>query len=220
MVDMYLVPQWFFGYDVVLELIFALVTLLVCIYAFKVYKLLSQEQLKLFGLSFLFISISYFVQSLLNWLIIEELNDTVPNAIKLANINTLNVMGIYAHIFFFVTGLMVLAYMTFKTSNIKLLVLMTILTYALLWFSSNIFYSFYFVSSVFLAYIVLHYLSNYIRHRQKRTILVLVAFAFLLFGSIHFIFAMDHSLFYALGHMLGLVAYILILINLIIVIRK
>lgn len=220
MVHMYLVPQWFFGYDVLLELLFALVTLLVSIYAFKVYKLSGERQPALFGASFLLISLSYLAQCLLNFMIVSELNKDICNAMKLANIDTLNAMGIYSHMFFFISGLLLLAYMTLKTKSVKTLSLVFILSYALLWFSSDTFYAFYFLSSLLLVYIVVYYLSNYIKHKQKRTLLVLIAFAFLLFGSIHFIFSINHSLFYALGHILGLIAYILILINLIIVIRK
>ncbi|PIN87311.1 hypothetical protein COV19_00305 [Candidatus Woesearchaeota archaeon CG10_big_fil_rev_8_21_14_0_10_44_13] len=217
---MYLIPQWFFGYDVLLELLFAFVTLLVAIYAFKVYKLSGENQPLLFGVSFIFISASYMAQSFLNFMIVSELNRDICNAMKLANIDTLNALGIYFHTFFFISGLLFLVYMTLKTKCAKTFSLMFILAYALLWFASNTFYTFYFLSSVLLTYILIHYLVAFVRKKQKRTLLVLVAFAFLLFGSIHFIFSINHSLFYALGHMLGLVAYILILINLIIVINK
>jgi hypothetical protein len=43
--------------------------------------------------------------------------------------------------------------------------------------------------------------------------LVAAAFLFLLFGRAHFIMSVDHELFYALGHILELVAYIFILWN-------
>lgn len=220
MLGEYLIPQWFFGYNVLLELVFAVVTLLVGIYAFRVYKMSGQGQSRLFAISFIFISISYFIQSLFNFLIVSELNREVCNAIKLSNINTLNALGVYSHIFFFISGLLILTYMTLKTKSIKVFSIIFILSYAMLWLSIDTMYAFYFLSSVLLAYITIYYISSYIKRRRIGNLMVLIAFAFLFFGSVHFILSINHSLFYALGHILGLVAYILILANLVMIIRK
>ena len=65
MANLFLIPKWFFGYGVAFELIFAIITLAVALYSFKVYKLSNQNQPKLFGIAFLFFSISYFIQSIL-----------------------------------------------------------------------------------------------------------------------------------------------------------
>ena len=48
----------------------------------------------------------------------------------------------------------------------------------------------------------------------------MMIFLFLLFGKIHFIFAINHANFYAFGHLLELIAYTLLLADLIIVVRR
>jgi hypothetical protein len=41
-----------------------------------------------------------------------------------------------------------------------------------------------------------------------------------LFGTIHFIFSVNQALYYFIGHAMELIAYIFILINLILVVKK
>ena len=220
MANIYLVPEWFFGYDVMLELAFAVITLIVSIYAFKIWKLSGQRQSKLFGIAFLFISISYFIQSFLNFAIISQLNENICTALKINSVNVLNSIGLYAYMLFFITGLVTLAYIALKVKNVKAYsLLFAVIIFSLL-FNSNNLYLFYFLSSVLLAYVFIHYFVNYLTNKKLNTLLVLIAFAFLLFGSIHFIFSVDHGLYYAMGHFLELIAYMLILVNLVLVVKK
>lgn len=220
MVYLYLVPKWFFGYDVLFELAFALITLFVSFYAFRVYKLSEQNQSKLFGISFLFISISYFVQAFLNFAIISKLNEDIRLVLKINTINTLVGMEIYAHMIFVAAGLITLAYMTLKVKSAKLYSLLLVTILLSLFFSSNKLYMFYLLSSILLIYIFIHYLVNYFNKKKIKTLLVVIAFAFLLFGKIHFMFSVNHEVYYAIGHFLELIAYLLILINLVLVLRK
>ncbi len=225
MANLYIIPASFFGYqsfsyDAILELAFAIITLIVAIYAFKVYKLSQEKQSKLFGIAFLFISASYFIWSIINFGILEKFENSIPNYVNISNINALITIGVYIHILLFITGLVTLAYMTFKIKSPKIYSLLLILTLISLSFSSNVIFLFYLLSSLLLIYIVLHYLINYINHKQARTLLVLIAFIFILFSTIHFIFSVNHALYYIIGHFVELVAYFLILINLILVIKK
>jgi len=218
--NVFLVPSWFFGYDVVLELIFAIITLSVGIYAFKIYNLSGQRQTKLFGGGFLFISASYFVQSILNFAIVSKLNENVCQALKISDVAVLNAVGIYAYIFLFIAGLVTLVYMTFRIKNWKIYSLLLLVSLLAITLIPNTLYFFYLLASVFLFYICTHYFSNYIKNKNPQKLLVLIAFGFLLFSTFHFIFSVNHSLYYAVGHILELIAYILILINLIRVIKK
>ena len=93
-------PSWFFGYDVALEFAFAVISITVAILAFQIYKKTLRKQIRIFGISFLFISISYFMQSVLNYLIITKANEQICAAIKINSIAAFNNAGIMIHIFF------------------------------------------------------------------------------------------------------------------------
>ena len=157
MVNIYLAPRWFFGYDVMLELAFAVITLIVGIYAFKVYKLSGQRQSKLFGIAFLFISVSYFIQSFLNFAIISKLNEKICTALKINSVDVLNSIGLYAYMLFFITGLITLVYMTLRFKSVKTYSLSLIIIILSLLFTSNSLHLFYLLSSILLIYIFIHY---------------------------------------------------------------
>jgi len=220
MANVYLVPRWFFGYDVLFELAFAIMTLIVGMYAYKIYKLSNQGQSKFFGLAFIFISISYFIQSFFNLAIVSKLNEGICRVLKISSINLFNTIGVYVHMVFFMLGLITLTYMTLKVKSRKTYSILCFLIFISLFFSLNKLYLFYILSSFLLIYICVHYLTNYLNNKKAKTLLILIAFLFLLFGSLHFIFSGDHATYYVVGHFLELIAYLLILINLLLVLKK
>lgn len=213
-------PDWFIGYDIFFELAFAFITLFVSWHAFKVYKITSQGRSRLFGIAFAFISLSYFLQSFLNYSILSQINQNICSALKLNNLVLLNEIQSYIHITFFLIGLLILAYMTFRVRSKAAFALMLALTFIPLFITATSQFLYYITSSVLLAFIVFYYITNYIRHRQTNTLLPLAAFVFLLFGSIHYLLSVNHATFYAISHMLELIAYVLILIDLILVVKK
>ena len=219
MADFAIIPRWFFGINIGLELLFAVISLLVSTYSFKDYKLSGQRQPKLFGISFLFISVAYFIQSLLNFALISKLTESVCMMAKMSAIHNLNITGIYAHILFFTAGLITLTYMTLKLKDNRIYILFFMLVFLALFASANKLYLFYLLSSILLIHICYYYFRSYLNTRQVRILIVFIAFVFLLFGRIHFIFALNHGTYYVIGHFLELIAYGLILANLLIVIK-
>ncbi len=219
MMNYAIVPHWFAGYNVILEMIFFAITLLVGTYALRIYKLAGQRQSKLFGISFLFISAAYFIQSILNFAASYSMAEGCSMQ-SMTALHSLSNAGIYAHMILFMTGLVTLAYMTLKIKDIKAYGLFLTAILAALLLSSNKLYFFYALSSILLVYISFYYLRNYLKSRKMSALIVFAAFLFLLFGKIHFIFSVGHGAFYVAGHLLELVAYALILINFISVIRR
>lgn len=219
MMNYAIVPHWFTGYNAILEMIFFAITLLVGAYALRIYKLAGQRQSKLFGISFLLISAAYFVQSILNFAASYSMAEGCSMQ-TMPSMHSLNIAGIYAHMLFFMIGLVTLAYMTLKIRDLKAYFLFAVITTGTLLFSSNKLYFFYVISSILLIYISFFYLKNYLKNRKANALIVFIGFLFLLFAKIHFIFSIDHGTFYVAGHLLEFVAYTLILINLINVIRR
>ncbi len=214
-----IVPHWFSGYNAILEMIFFIITLLVGAYALKIYKLSGQRQSKLFGISFLMISAAYLAQSILNFAARYSMSEGCSTQ-SMTKIHVLGNLGIYAHMILFMAGLVTLAYMTLKIKDFKAYALFLAVILAVLLLSSNELYFFYALSSILLIYISFYYLRNYLRSRKISALIVFAAFLFLLFSSIHFIFSLDHGVFYVAGHLLEFVAYTLILVNLVKIIRK
>jgi hypothetical protein len=215
----YLVPVWFNGYDLVFEMIFALITLMVGLKAFQVYKISGQEQAKFFGVSFILISLCHFFQGFLNFVVLANFNEFTESTANILKAIAINNTATYLHVLFFLLALLILAYMTLNIKSPKTFVLLFIITIISILFVPNQLFIVNILSTVLLFYIFIHYLGHYIEHKRVQTLLVFIAFALLfLVGSLHFIiFPISHDLDYIMDHILTFVAYALILANFIMV---
>jgi hypothetical protein len=215
--NIFITPKWFYGYDVVLEVLFAVITLLVSFYAWRMYKVSGERNLRLFSMAFLFIAISYIFQSILNFLIMEQFDDDLAGMINLNSVYLLNLFGIYIHAVLFLVGLLLLTYVALRIYSLRTFVLISLLVFTSLYFSPYKTFMLFFTSSLLLGFIVYYYLMNYWASRKATALLVLIAMILLFVGYIHFIFATDNPNYYVVGHLLEFVAYILVLINLLII---
>lgn len=220
MVHISFIPDWFLCYGIIFELAFAIITLFVSIYSFRVYKLSEQKKSRTFGLAFLFISISYFIQFFINLAIMSELNEKVLNLVEFRNLITLDNLAIFFHMIFFIFGLVTLIYMILGGKN-RFIYIISLMISALFIFASARNMAFFYVfSSLLLVFILTDYVGNYIKNKNGKTFLIMLAFFFLFIGHLNFIFLVNNQLVYVVGNFLELAAYILILINLIRVIKK
>jgi hypothetical protein len=210
MAYLYLSPDWFLGYDVALELLFALVSLLVGILALRVHKESGQPFVKLFGAGFIFIAASYFLHALFNLIIISEARQNPYLAINFITYAYLKTLGFYAHLFFMTLGLSILAYMTFKTDKQQLFWLLFLLSLAGITLSKNDLYTFYITTTILTFFISLHFTINFVRNKNTKTFLVFLAFLLLFISKLHFVFSIHNNMLYALGHIIELIAYGLI----------
>lgn len=217
--NIFITPQWFFGYDIVLEILFAVITLLVSFYAWKIYKITEERNLRLFSLAFLFVSLSYIVQSVLNFIILKELEEEICGIVNIQSVYLLNLFGIYFHSILFLIGLLLLTYVALKIYSLRTFVLLFILVFTSLYFSPQKTFMLYLLSTTLLGFIVYYYIANYINNRKTTTLLVTIAMITLFAGYLYFIFATDNAFYYVLGHILELLAYLLVLGNMMIILN-
>lgn len=206
-------PQWFYSYDVILEILFAVITAFVSFFAISIYRKSSQKYVLYFGLGFAFISLSYLLQSVINFMILLRLGEREALILKIIAVQTLNNYCLLAHVLFFTLGLIFLLFITFKETRTRLLWLLIISSLSVIFMSANTLYMFYLLASIYLFFITWHHVWNYIRHRKKQQLLVALAFMFLFFGQFHFLISVNHDLFYVAGHVLELIAYIFVVWN-------
>ena len=214
------VPEWFFVYSLAFGLAFAIITLAVSLYSFKIYRLSGQRQSKIFGTAFLLFSLSYLIQFILNLTVFSELNEQIFSLIEFQHLITLNTLSIFAHMILFTLGLVSLVYMVLNVKNKWIYSGLMIASVLLIFFSANKINFFYVISSILLAIVSVYYFQHSIKDKNSKSVLIVVAFFFLLIGHIHFIFLVNNQIEYVLGNFLELAAYILILVNLLRVLKK
>ncbi len=212
--NVFLVPNWFLGYDILFELLFILITFFVSLYAFKVYQLSGEEKPKLFAAAFLFISLGYFVQMIMNSIFFFFLKDLIFTPYQAYRILLIYSVSMYAYTFILLTGLVVLVYMTFGIKRKSVFILLLLMSLMILMVSVQKLFSFYVLSSIISLFVVVYFFKNYGRARTINSLLVFVGFSLILMSYLLFIFSTRIHLYYFLGHFAKLIGYILILINL------
>jgi len=220
MVSLGFCPNWFFQYSIMFEIAFAIITLFVALYSFRVYKLSKEKNTMLFGVAFLFLSISYFVQSALNIGILYELSKNIDILSKVSEVINLGLNALYTHIVFTIIALTILVFITLKTKSLRIFLILLFISILPIYLGKDPLYSFYVISSTYLIFINYHYLKRYIEKRHIHNLIVFIAFMLLFLSDLHFIFSINHQIFYVLGHYFELATYILLLINLIWVLKK
>ncbi len=219
MAQLYLIPQWFFGVDIALEIIFGLITLSVALYSLHIYRLSYQRECKLLALGFASISLAYFVWSFINLFIVSNLADGT-RALTLGSLSFLGSLGVYGHILLLTLGFATLAYMTLDVRGYRSYALFVTLPLLVIIFSAYKALAFYFILSFLVFYLVIHYVLEYSRKRRQTTLLLLVAFILILIGNVSFTFAAIRQVHYVIGHALELAGYLLVLASFIITLSK
>lgn len=213
-------PPWFSGYDIVLEVFFAIIVLAVSYYAFRVSHLTQKRELRLFGYGFLGISLSYMALSAANFLsLFLYYTSRFMGEETLFRATLINSLGIYAYIVLFVLGVYTLAYTTLRLDNNKAYLLFLVILLFSMVLSSNVLFMFHALCTIMLAFISLHYLLYLRNHRQARHFRMLLCFGFLLLARIGFLFSGYLPELYVVAHGLELLAYVLMLFNLLKVVR-
>ena len=215
MVSLGFCPNWFFQYSIFFELAFAIITLFVAFQSFRIYKLTKEKSPMLFGVAFLLLSLSYFIQSTLNFGILHKLSQNVDVLQNISQVINLGLNALYTHMIFTLAALVLLIFITLKTKSPKTFILLLTISLLPIYLGRDPVHTFFVLSSTFEVFIAYHYLRNYLKNRHIPNLLVFIAFLLLLISDIHFIFSLNHNIFYVLGHFLELFAYLFILINLV-----
>lgn len=216
---LYIVPSWFYGYDALLQILFAIVSLMVSVYAYKIYKISKQKEARLFSYSFLLIFLSYIVLTLVSirYTIPIDNDDTIRNIlIRELSINT---FVVYLHVLLFLAGLVTLAYTTLSKRDHRTYVLILSLIIGIVLTAPQTTNVVYMISSILTLFIFIHYFENYLVTKNNRLVLTTTAFFLLFLGSLDFIFSDSNHLYYVGGHLINLAAYLIILGVLIITVK-
>lgn len=210
--------NWVLFCSIGMELVFAIVTFLVAMYAFKIYKIACQREQKLFALGFLSIALSYLLWFILNLSAINKLNVST-NIFEIKDAIGLFSFGAYAHMILFLAGLSMLVYITLKVENMRPLALIFSISILPLLIGPNAAVIFYAISVIFLLYLASHYFFEYFDNKNSHLITMLISFLLLAVGNFSLIIGIHKYQYYVLGHISSFAAYLLILINLILVLK-
>jgi len=214
MAHLYLVPQWFFGFDIAMELVFAIIAMALAFFTYRIYKVSEDEDVKLFGLAFVLISISYIVWASINLFMLDKLSDGIRE-ISLNNLMSINYILTLVHMGLFIVGIITLAYAHLEIKSAKAYYILTGLALIGLVSSSIPWITYQLLAIFLLSTIVYHYAVDHSCYKNKKARAIFIAFLLLLLSRIDFLFTANSAFAYIFGHILELTAYSLILVGLV-----
>ena len=216
-------PLWFGISEIIIQLIFALVTFFVAFFAYKVYKISRQKPSLLFGLGFIAVSFAYFIAAIFNYLLLMGVRTIhiLPNAGIIAHhMMQLSVLVVALHMLSMISGLALLAYVTLKERGVKVFLLILSTSLVGLVMSASLGVTFYVITSIFLLFITAQYFQRHARKPTTSTLMIFLGFGMLFLGNIQLAFATNLSLLYISGHFISLFGYLLLLASLLRVTRR
>ncbi|MFA5796413.1 MAG: hypothetical protein WC916_00060 [Candidatus Woesearchaeota archaeon] len=213
MSTIFLSPEWFFKYNILFEIFFLIISLIIATFALKVYRTTGQKLAKYFGYGFLLISIAFLTQSVSTFFVLTKINTQLCAAMQASSVASIDAAGTYLYMGFMIAGIVTILFVSLKSNTTRTLWLLLAASLIAIALSRNPIYTFYLLASIYLAFITGHFIAYYLKNKKIKTLLVALAFLFLWFGTFHFLISVNREIFYVIGYVLELIAYLLILSN-------
>ncbi|MBI2148248.1 hypothetical protein HYU23_01070 [Candidatus Woesearchaeota archaeon] len=219
-------PFWFISIELIFYIISMLITFGISFYSYKVYKMSSNTNYKYLAAAFLSMTAGFLAGAVSNFAIIDYgLFEKISNFLFIIKPSYFYTLGLISHTFFILGGYIILSCLASNVRNKR--VILSLLLIALLcailvkqaW-SLTFFYFFSFVLLV--VYMVPYAYDNYKEKKSKSPYLVFFSFLLLAISNLIFIGMSAYQIFglYIAGQFISLLAYIILLGNLILVLRK
>lgn len=222
--DLLFRPGWFIGTETIFELVGVLVTFFIGYYSYRVYRLSGNKRYHYLGVGFLAMAFGFLFKVISNLIVlyyepfVRSIN-LIP--IKLTYIYTGSLI-LYG--FLVLSGYIVLACLAANIRSRRIIISLSFIALlaSLLIRQARSFTFFYFFAFVLLVvYIVPYMYENYKNQKSKSSYLVFLAFLFLTLANLVFIGMGAYGVgLYVIGYGISLLAYLVLIINLILVLRK
>lgn len=206
-------PQWFFKVDSVFQIIFALITLAITLFSYKVFRMTKERKFKYFSASFLLIALGFLTLSLSNLLVTLGVYDGVIS--RLSEFNLAN-MFFLVYVLFMLVGYMLLIIISMQLAQKRLVALLLSIVLLFVAFSYQYYLKFHMISMLLLGFIAWQFYENYHQKKNTNAGLVFSCFYALAFAEPFFIAAVYlMPALYVLAHVLQLTGFGLLLVMLI-----
>ncbi len=221
-------PEWFYGFDSIIELIAVMVSVLLVYYSYKCYKLTKENRYLYFSTAFLSLTFA-FIAKIIGILAIYKpiitrsaVGSTIHETFTSLTPYSINALAFVAHIFFILLGFMILFLIISKLrwSNQRVIALLIYFVFLATWISVIHYQLFYLTSFVLLLLITYSYYNNYMQVKNYKARLVLTAFGILLVSQAFFVFAIYSGIIYVLAELIQLLGFVYLLIPFMLIFKK
>jgi hypothetical protein len=228
MYQLFNTPIWFNGYDLVFEFLAVIITLMIARYGWKVYKYTHEKKQFYLSLAFLSIGLGLLIKigtyAILYYAHLRTKIGVVVGLVAPTRVNgilfsdLLYRTAFFGYMFMFLSAVLLLFLISQKSRDRlkKLYELSQIALFAyliaLIALVANFYYFiFYLTATVILSLTVLNYYKNYLNNNNINTLKIMFSFLILMIANIFFVCVLFNNLFYVLGEIFTLLAFLMLL---------
>lgn len=218
-------PNWFYGVDIIIELISLVVAGLIAYFSYKAFKLTKERKYFFFALAFFLIAVA-FISKMYGLMIActglakASLGYFTAVTKNMTFIQFIYSMGYFLQRFIFLVGLLALTSLCLRIRNRKTIFMLVFFVFIATWFSNQSYLIFHIIAAFLLIYISLYFYVNYLRKRTFSARLVPMSFFLLLISQILFIFVVMDLNLYVIANVFQLAGFVLLLFTYILVLKK
>ncbi len=224
-----LIPNWFYGVDSLFEVFSLVVALLIALFSYRVYQHTKQRNQFYFSVAFLTLGFSYLFKVVSNIMVYREVPETVE----------LGIVSVQSFLLEQVAWSVTLKTIMYPLYKLLFLMALTLLLLSVAGAMKRRYYPMYFyfifvsavssihedivfyiISTVLLGLIAFYYYLNFLKNKTRNKRWVMYSFFILAFSGLMIALIEFSGWLYVLGEFLQLVAYLILLMVFIGIIKK
>lgn len=209
----------FYTIDLAFGLVSALVAFFIAGYALRGYLLTRDRTGLFFSSTFFLIALGLLSRVLFDYLVKFELTYN-PRFVALQGMTSLQALALTLSIFLVTSGYVFLIALFFKIRSKRIVTLLIVLVALLTLSTSNAYLTAHVIPAVLLFFVLIHTTENFLKKRTTNTFLVFASFVILLASELLFLLILKSISFYFVGSTLRVLAYLLLLANMLLVLKR
>ncbi|MEM3126585.1 MAG: hypothetical protein QW331_00755 [Candidatus Woesearchaeota archaeon] len=214
------IPQWFHGWDIVIDSISVLAALLISLFSYRAYKLTDNKKYFVFFLAFLLIGLSFILKIGIHaWLYYKIFTENTGKITvqELSGILDVKVVGSFLYRLSMLLGLLAIFSLLNRINNVSVNFLFVYFIAILTFFSNYVNFVYHITATVMLFIICSLLKENAKRKKTASATLVFIAFTLLLASQLLFVFEAMQIELYAIGESVQLLGFSALIIEYILV---
>jgi hypothetical protein len=208
-------PQWFYGFDAVLEFITIVTSILIGYFSIKAYHITKKKDYLFLGSAFYLISIGFIIKSLTYLSIYFKLISPYTDLIRkiFVEIEIIYIVGIFFYKFCVLSGFLTLFYFSQKVESKNIFSMMIYLLFLLSLLLIRSEFLFNLIIIGLLGYVIDYFIKNYRKNSTRGARLVRDGFILLFISRIIFLFLtlIPHiKILYVIGVIVQMISFIML----------
>ncbi|MEK6974682.1 MAG: hypothetical protein AABW41_05610 [Nanoarchaeota archaeon] len=224
MVQLLVGPEWFYGLDTLFETFSIIVSFLVGVLAYKIYKLTSQKKYLNFCTAFLMIAAALSFKIISNFVVfyktVEKTFYGLFTVTYTHSFDFINLASLYLFRVMFLIAFLIILINIYGIKDKKIISLIVFLSIVSIFFSNFTYLLFHLILALVIGFISFHYFKNYSSKKRRTALLVMLSFLAIFLSQLMFIFYVYQTGFYVLAETFQLLGFLFLLLAYVLISRK